>query len=361
VYDTGIIISPASGQQIVSMYKAVYYNGKPVGLVGLGIFTEGLVSTLDNLTIKGIEDSSYYMINVADDKFIFIDDPSLVSTEVTDASLLKVTEMLRDGSIDENKERNVEFLKGGVKQLATYSYMNNRGWVLMLNAPKSEVYKVTNNMRVFVAVFGLLILGLVVIFGFINARQEAINRKLNKQILKTEKTKDSLSTAMFKDILTDVSNRVSLSMDLDKVKTSKERPCYFTMFNIADFSLINTNFGNDAGDAVLVNTAQTLAQAFPDGTVYRTGSDEFVVAVQKNEDSTATYNQIYRQINDAHGELIKPQETPNGTLNVNYKVALVKKSTELSTSVITVLKDMTNRSGKTPFGQVQFVDLDQQA
>ena len=40
VYDTGIIISPASGKQIVSMYKAVYdENNEPIGLVGLGIFT----------------------------------------------------------------------------------------------------------------------------------------------------------------------------------------------------------------------------------------------------------------------------------------------------------------------------------
>lgn len=357
VYNTGIIISPASNQQILSMYKAVYKNGKPVGLVGLGIFTEGLVATLDNLSIRGIEDSSYYMVNTEDNKFIFINDPSLVATEVTDENILHVSESLHAGTAD--LTGSFEFQSpDGIKQVATYSFMQNHGWVLLLNAPKSEVYRMTTNMRIFVLVFGILILGLVVIFAIINARQEAVNRKLNKQIIKNEKTKESLGTAMFKDVLTDVSNRVSLSMDLDKVKTSKERPCYFMMFNIADFSMINMNFGNDAGDAILVNTARVLAAAFPDGTVYRTGSDEFVVAVQKNEDSTATYNQIYRQINEAHGELVRPQETPNGVLNVTYKVALVKKSIDLSTAVITVLKDMTNRSGKTPFGQVQFMDMD---
>lgn len=358
VYDTGIIISPASGQQILSMYKAVYYNGKPVGLVGLGIFTEGLVDTLNNLTIRGIENSSYYMINTADNKFIFNNDPALVAQVVEDPEILKITQGLADGSLEYTG--SFEFMENGVRQNATYSYMSDHGWVLLLNAPKTEVYALTNRMRVFVAIFGIMILGLAAIFGVVNARQEAINRKLNKQIVKNEKTKESLSTAMFKDILTDASNRVSLSMDLDKVKTSKDRPCYFAMFNIADFSAINTTFGNDAGDTVLVNTAQALANVFQGGTVYRTGSDEFVVAIQKEEDSTASYNQVYRQINEAHGELIKPQETPNGVVNVAYKVALVKKSSDLSTAVITVLKDMTNRSGKTPFGQVQFVDLDQQ-
>ena len=358
VYDTGIIISPASGQQILSMYKAVYKNGQPVGLVGLGIFTNGLVDTLNNLTIRGIDDSSYYMVNTADNKFIFINDPSLVATSVTDDNILNVSNSLKTNSID--KTGSFEFKEGNTKKISTYSYMQNRGWVLLLNAPKSEVMQMTNQMRVFVAIFGVLVLGLVVVFGIINARQEAVNRKLNKQISKTEKTQESLSTAMFKDILTDANNRVSLSMDLDKVKVSRERPCYFAMFNVADFSQINTAFGNDAGDEVLVNTVQALSNAFQGATVYRTGSDEFVVAVQKDEDSTAAYNQVYRQITEAHGELIKPQETSNGVVNVAYKVALVKKSADLSTAVITVLKDMTNRSGKTPLGQVQFVDLDTQ-
>ena len=43
VYNTGIITSPASGQQIISMYKAVKdENGNPIGLGGIGIFTSGL-------------------------------------------------------------------------------------------------------------------------------------------------------------------------------------------------------------------------------------------------------------------------------------------------------------------------------
>jgi diguanylate cyclase (GGDEF)-like protein len=306
VYDTGIIISPASGQQILSMYKAVYNKqGKPVGLVGLGIFTGGLVNTLNSLKIRGVDDSSYCMVNTRDNKYIFINDPTQVAAETTDSNIISLNHDLNSGTAEQTG--SFQFDDKGIKSISTYSYMKDYGWILMLNAPKKEVYAMTNQLRIFVVVFGVLILGLVLIFGFINARQEMINRKLNKQISKTEKTKESLSTAMFKDILTDASNRVCLSMDLDKVKTNRDRPCYFVMFNIADFSAINTAFGNDSGDAVLVNTARALTEAFPEGTVYRTGSDEFVVAMQKSEDSTATYNQVYRQINEAHGELIKPQ------------------------------------------------------
>ena len=42
VYNTGIIISPATRKQIVSMYKAVYDDdNNPIGLVGLGVYTNG--------------------------------------------------------------------------------------------------------------------------------------------------------------------------------------------------------------------------------------------------------------------------------------------------------------------------------
>ena len=59
VYNTGIIISPASGQQIVSLYRAVFdESGNPVGLVGGGVFTTGLIQLLDSLTMQGIDRKS---------------------------------------------------------------------------------------------------------------------------------------------------------------------------------------------------------------------------------------------------------------------------------------------------------------
>ena len=75
VYNTGIIISPASGQQIVSLYRAVLdEGGNPIGLVGGGVFTNGLIDMLDGLTIEGQKNSSYCMVNQLDGKYIFVED-----------------------------------------------------------------------------------------------------------------------------------------------------------------------------------------------------------------------------------------------------------------------------------------------
>ena len=45
-------------------------------------------------------------------------------------------------------------------------------------------------------------------------------------------------------------------------------------------------------------------------------------------------------------------------INVIYKVAVVKKSDELSTAVVTALKDMTNQAGDAVYGKIQFMDMD---
>ena len=83
VYDTGIIISPASGKQIVSMYKAVYDdNGTtPIGLVGIGIFTDGLIANLNELNTRELANSQYSMVDVDTHKIIFHTNQYMIQQE----------------------------------------------------------------------------------------------------------------------------------------------------------------------------------------------------------------------------------------------------------------------------------------
>ncbi len=237
--------------------------------------------------------------------------------------------------------------------------MKDHGWILMLDDPKREVFALTYSMRLFLILFGVLILGLMLVFALINKRQEAINKKLSSQIVKTEKTKQSLTTAMFKDILTEANNRVSFSMDAAKLEPIPNGCYYFILVNVCGFSQINTAYGNDAGDQVLLSTVDALRKVFPTGTVYRTGSDEFVVVMQ-SENTTAAYNSVINAVNTAHAILLTPHETPAGQVTAEYKIAVAKKSESITSSIISTLKELTNRNGEAVFGQVQYTDLDQQ-
>ncbi len=62
VYNTGIVVSPASGRQVISMYRGIYNStGEPVGIAGLAVYTEGLVSILDSLVMQGMDSILWLM------------------------------------------------------------------------------------------------------------------------------------------------------------------------------------------------------------------------------------------------------------------------------------------------------------
>ena len=339
LYNAGIIISPASKKQILSMYIDITDdNGEPIGLVGLGIFTDQLVDNLDRMEIKGLDNTTYSMVNVPDNKYIFNSEKELVTQEATNQQILDLTASPKmNGSF--------EYGTGSDRKVSTFSYIQKYNWIMMIDAPRSQVYAMTRRMLIFVVVFGFLIIGLILVFAFLNQRQEKINRRLSKQIQKTEKTKESLNAAMFKDVLTNAFNRVSLSIDLDEMqlKAAEDHPFYFVMFNILDFSAINSQYGNDAGDSVLVNVADALKEYFPTGKVYRTGSDEFVVAVEGTGSVQESQKQVMELAKEAHYKLINPMNVGTAVVTPTFKVSVGKRVRNLNTTVIAALKDMGNK------------------
>ena len=129
------------------------------------------------------------------------------------------------------------------------------------------------------------------------------------------------------------------------------------MFNLMDFSSINTAFGSDTGDEMLVRTANQLAKAFPNGSVYRTGSDEFVVMV-RSENGKPRTDVMIADVDNALRTLVVPQNIEGvGTLYPKYKVSVIRKTSGIDASVITILKEMTNAKGEAIVGMIDFSDL----
>ena len=252
-----------------------------------------------------------------------------------------------------------EYKANNEKYVSIFSVMPNRNWLLMIDDTKSEIFSLTKSLRIYLYIFCLFALGFILFFHFLNKRQEETARKLTTAVQKNAKTKESLNTAIFSDILTEVNNRVSFCNDFEdgKIKNSLDSPYYFAMINISDFSNVNINYGNDAGDAVLISTAERIRNSFVGYNIYRTGSDEFMVAIQLYNDDMS-YKKVMSAANSALVQLVKPHNTASGNVIVNYRMAIVKKSSNINQSVITALKDLTNRNGITNPGQITFVDLD---
>ena len=163
VYNTGIIISPASGDQIVSMYRAIYdESGNPAGLVGGGIYTKGLVNKLDSLGMNGMEHAAYCMINVKDHKYIFHNQAEMVAKETDEEYLLQLCEKYKDTA--NSAGGYVEHKENGKDYIDSYYYMADRGWLFMINDDEDELFaavvSVRNQLLIMCAII-LLILGIV--------------------------------------------------------------------------------------------------------------------------------------------------------------------------------------------------------
>lgn len=146
VYNTGIIISPASGQQIVSIYRAVFdESGNPVGLVGGGVFTTGLIQLLDSLTMQGMENAEYCMVNVANGQYIFCEDSEKVATEAEEEYIRNLCAQYSGAAA--NVMGFTEYTEDGRENIATYYYMANRGWLFIVSDSAAEIFATTDRLK----------------------------------------------------------------------------------------------------------------------------------------------------------------------------------------------------------------------
>ena len=135
VYNAGIIISPASGEQIISMYRAVLDDsGSPIGLGGIGIYTSGLVEKIDTLPLNGLDNAQFYLINAATGEYIFHPDSEKITTVADEQYIADMLSSVKSGASSGSLTYNA-----GGEYVAAYSYLSGRGWLFVLADSSAEV------------------------------------------------------------------------------------------------------------------------------------------------------------------------------------------------------------------------------
>ncbi len=157
IHNIGILCSPASGQLVISMYAPVKDGDTPLGFVGGGVYAGGLKDLLDASVMKGMENSTYSLINVETGVYIFDSDEALINQEVTDQNTLDIIKEIKDNGKDKG---NAEY-KGedGEKYFASYKSLPDRGWAFVVKDKSSEVFAAANQNKV--------ILGILCIVAFL--------------------------------------------------------------------------------------------------------------------------------------------------------------------------------------------------
>ena len=163
----GIVVSPASGNLVVSMYKAIYENGSPIGFVGGATNAIGLKDILDASGIEGMPKAQYSLINADTKTYIFDSNAELLNTEVTDEGMLKIVNEYNSGNADGKAEFKGE---DGKEYLAIYNGFKDRGWVFVIRDTYDEIYTAASSSTRMLALLcvGALVLILVIAWILIN-------------------------------------------------------------------------------------------------------------------------------------------------------------------------------------------------
>ena len=308
VYNTGIIISPASGQQIISMYRAVLDDtGNPLGLVGGGIFTEGIRELLAGIEGVGSEEAKYYLIDTAANSFIFHPDVEMIGKPVEDTILLSAVEQSKteaEGSVDTDEE------------IAAYTTMNDGGWVFAFVDNTDHVYATAHSAKAILGACAAIIEAILIAQAMIGV----------PWLLKPlEKVRDALIQLADNDLKENEALRGNLKKNSDMGVLA--RAANNVRQSIVDSIVLIKMYGKQVEDKA--DALENIASELSDCTTDIVAATEEMLATSQNvkETTDSVSNEIETMKND-----------------LSTAVDVVIRSNDLSTALLKTTSDMKESS-----------------
>lgn len=163
VYNTGILVSPASGNQVISMYAPVFDGENIIGFVGGATLAQGMKDILDAAKIAGLENAEYSLINVDKGVYIFDKDETLINTEVTNPQLLEMMEKAKAGE----ESNTVQYKENGESYFSVYKVLGDRGWLLVIRDTESEIFGMVKSSQIVLGIVCLLTIILIAAISYI--------------------------------------------------------------------------------------------------------------------------------------------------------------------------------------------------
>ncbi|MDE7230427.1 MAG: hypothetical protein K2N56_08100 [Oscillospiraceae bacterium] len=211
VYNAGIIFSPASGEQIISMYKAVLNSsGEAVGLGGIGIYTGGLVNKLNELPLDGMPEAEYYLVNVDTGEYIFHPDKDKITTVADESFMTNIISQIKSGSGESSGFLNYKD-GNGKPMIAAFNGMSDRNWVFVISDNSSEVLATVTKLIVTMAVIFVLSVVILTVIVYI-----VISRMINP-LKYVEKAVVTLGELRFNEPIADVEKTIHRNDEIGNI------------------------------------------------------------------------------------------------------------------------------------------------
>ncbi|MCR5339030.1 MAG: hypothetical protein K6E75_10765 [Lachnospiraceae bacterium] len=185
VFNTGIMVSPVSGQRIMSMYVPVMIDGQPAGFVGGAFYIQKIAEKLSD--VSGLSLSSAYIYYV-DKEGIMLHHPDeeKIGNPVENEAVKGLVAQIGEGK--HPQPDLIEYLYKGKTKYAGYYIGANENFIAVLTADEADVLTGIANIRKVTIIICLIC---IVLFG---ALAVLIERLISVPIIEISKSLDVLST-----------------------------------------------------------------------------------------------------------------------------------------------------------------------
>ncbi len=156
IWNTGIMASLSTGEQVVSLYYPIFDGETPLGYVGGAIYSKNLRETLTSLTVdSGETQMNYILLDTEKNTYIFCDEEEAVGSTVEEENILKIMELAQ------SKDGFYEYMENGREMMAVYQYMPERHWVLAAVVDCAQIYAPIHKLSAALSLICIVILAVI--------------------------------------------------------------------------------------------------------------------------------------------------------------------------------------------------------
>lgn len=294
--------------EIVSYVIPVYKAGTFIGVVGIDISYESLVSEISDLEVL---DTGYAFLTDAKGKTVY--HPQFEY----DVLLSSVNSEIEAAQAQEEGSKLIWYKYNGVRKCAAWGTLSN-GLHLMVSAPVSEINASWRSLLWMIPVIALSIAGLSVwvatqfmrritdpLEHLADAAEQLSAGNYDVELSYTGNDEIGTLTKAFqqmadhlryfvndldfkahRDALTKVRNKRAFDLFCfelnEKLAEGEEGLSEFAvvMFDCNDLKSINDSYGHGKGDLYLQNACRLICKVYEHSPVFRVGGDEFVAFLQ---------------------------------------------------------------------------------
>ncbi len=180
IYNTGIIASPATGKQVVSMYAPVFDDkNNPIGYVGAAVYLNDVAEMFSDTSSMGYDSMYVYTVNGHDGIMIQHPNEEKVGQPVENEAVKQV--LARISNNEEVEPGFISYVFNGANKYAAYFVGKNNDYITVLTVDEKDVLSEINKVSsVFIMTAIALMVAFVIITLILSRRIAAPLKKLDE-------------------------------------------------------------------------------------------------------------------------------------------------------------------------------------